>query len=88
MPNSLPFCRIGFAVSRKVGNAVVRNRIRRRLRDILRRQLTDSPLHYDLVVVARSASVEAEFGQMQSGMIKIFSRLDNENTVNNNNQII
>jgi len=86
LPNELPFCRLGLAVSRKVGNAVVRNRIKRRLREIFRKQLKDLPLRYDFVVVARSASAEAEFTDLQMSIIKIFPRLGkDEDTVNNNN---
>lgn len=89
MPNELPYCRLGLAVSKKVGNAVVRNRIKRRLREIFRHQLTDRPLRYDFVVVARSASAEAEFSDLQMSIIKIFPRLDkNEDTVNIDNKNI
>jgi len=86
LPNELPYCRLGLAVSRKVGDAVVRNRIKRRLREIFRHQLTDRPLRYDFVVVARSASAEAEFSDLQLGVIKIFPGLGkNEDTVNIDN---
>ena len=86
LPNELPYCRLGLAVSRKVGNAAVRNKIKRRLREIFRKQLKDRLLQYDFVVVARSASAEAEFREMQTGMSSIFSRLgNNEDTVNSDN---
>jgi ribonuclease P protein component len=93
LPNELPCCRLGLAVSRKVGNAVVRNRIKRRLREIFRQQLTDKELSYDFVVVARSASAEAEFSELQISIIKIFPKLDNyldknEDTVSINNKNI
>ena len=86
LPNELPYCRLGLAVSRKVGNAVVRNKIKRRLREIFRKQLKDRHLQYDFVVVARSASAEAEFADLQMSIVKIFPRLDkNEDTVNSDN---
>ena len=86
LPNELSYCRLGLAVSRKVGNAVVRNKIKRRLREIFRKQLKDRPLQYDFVVVARSASAEAEFADLQMGILKIFPRLDkDEDTFNSNN---
>jgi RNase P protein component len=43
-------------------------------------------LQYDFVVVARSASAEADFFDLQMSIIKIFPRLDkNEDTVNSDN---
>jgi len=89
LPNELPYCRLGLAVSRKVGHAVVRNRIKRRLREIFRLHLPESHLRYDFVVVARSASADAEFSDLQMSIIKIFPRLDkNEDTVNIDNKNI
>lgn len=86
LPNELPYCRLGLAVSRKVGNAAVRNKIKRRLREIFRKQLKDRPLHCDFVVVARSASAGAEFADLQMSVVKIFPRLDkDEDTFNSNN---
>jgi len=64
----------------------VRNKVKRRLREIFRKQLKDKLLHYDFVVVARSASPDAEFTDLQISINKIFSRLEkNEETSNNNN---
>ena len=89
MPNELPYCRLGLAVSRKVGNAAVRNKIKRRLREIFRKQLKDRPLQYDFVVVARSAAADAEFSDLQMNIVKIFPRLDkDEDTINSNNKIV
>jgi ribonuclease P protein component len=51
LPNGLETTRYGFAVSRRVGKAVVRNRVKRRLREIVRQ----TPLRtgWDIVVIAR-----------------------------------
>jgi ribonuclease P protein component len=84
LPNELSCCRLGLSVSRKIGDAVVRNKIKRRLREIFRKQLIDSPLRYDFVVVARNASAGVQYADLQMSISKIFSRLDkNEDTVNN-----
>ncbi|MEI7804125.1 MAG: ribonuclease P protein component [Hyphomicrobiales bacterium] len=57
--------RIGFTVTKKIGNAVVRNRIRRRLREIVRLAAT-APLRagYDYVLVGRRAALSLTFARM------------------------
>ena len=57
--------RVGFTVSKKLGCAVVRNRVRRRLREIYR--LNEQALRsgFDLVVVARGRSVNAEYRRLE-----------------------
>lgn len=62
--NGLDKNRLGLTVSTKLGHAVVRNRMRRRLREIYRAD-EGSLLHgYDIVIVARSAAIEAEFSKL------------------------
>ena len=51
--------RLGFAVPKAVGTAVVRNRIKRQLREIMRRRLEDVPTSSDYVLIVRSGLPEA-----------------------------
>jgi ribonuclease P protein component len=60
--NQLPCNRFGIVVSKAVGNAVVRNRVRRRLREGLR-TLTLEP-GWDIVVTARSPAARADYHQL------------------------
>jgi ribonuclease P protein component len=67
--------RVGFTVSRKVGNAVVRNRVRRRLRDVVRRAAADDmrPGH-DYVLVARPAAMSEPFGRLAEDFVAALRR--------------
>lgn len=58
-PGSIGYTRIGFSVGRRIGNAVVRNRVKRRLREIMRRKLSGIAPGYDLVVTARPGAAAA-----------------------------
>jgi len=56
--------RIGFSISKKIGKAVVRNRIKRQLREIFRSRINDFNNIYDLVIVVRRKSVDASYQQL------------------------
>lgn len=68
-------CRYGFAVSSRLGNAVVRNRIRRRLRASAR-QLNDEGgcLGLDVVVIARGGAAEADFQRLDDTLRRLVRR--------------
>ena len=53
--------RVGITVSKKLGHAVVRNRVRRRLREVYRLNEDRFTPGYDIVVVARSRAIKAPF---------------------------
>ena len=70
-PNGLPRSRFALSVSRRVGSAVARNRVKRRLRAMLR---TGAPGGgYDLVVTARPGSASAEYQELRDDVARCFS---------------
>lgn len=61
--------RVGITVSKKLGCAVVRNRARRRLRECYRLNEEKLKPGYDVVIVARSRSVDAPFDKLQASFL-------------------
>ncbi|NOJ82338.1 ribonuclease P protein component [Myxococcus xanthus] len=59
--NGRPYSRVGLTVSSKVGNAVVRARLRRVLRELFRKRRMQWPSGLDVVLVARSSAKDASF---------------------------
>lgn len=59
MPGSAEQVRIALTVSRKVGNAVVRNKVKRWLREAVREDLSAIPKGFDVVVIAHPQAAEA-----------------------------
>ncbi len=70
-----PGNRIGFTVSTKLGNAVKRNRVRRRLREIYRLHETQIVPGTELVVVARGRAVTASYRQMETAFLSVCKKL-------------
>ena len=56
--------RVGITVGKKLGHAVVRNRVRRRLREVYRLNEDKFQSGWDIVVVARTRAIYADFGQL------------------------
>lgn len=72
MPNGLDLSRYGFSVTKKVGKAVQRNRLKRLLREIMR--LQSLKLGWDIVIIARPAVVNADYHQLEQEVTKLLDR--------------
>jgi ribonuclease P protein component len=71
---------VGFAVSRAVGNAVVRNQVKRRLRHVVRARVPQLPAGSLLVVRALPAAAEADFAELEQDLARCLSRVGWEAT--------
>ena len=71
--NSDP-CRSGFVTSRRVGGAVVRNRVRRRMREIVRQHQHDLRGGFWMVLVARRDAVYASYQQLEHEWLRLARR--------------
>lgn len=63
--------RVGITVSKKLGHAVVRNHVRRRLREVYRLNEAKFQPGWDIVVVARSKAVGAEFQKLETSYLSL-----------------
>ena len=63
--------RVGVTVSKKLGGAVVRNRVRRRLREVYRLNETKFSSGWDIVVVARSRCISADFSKLTEAYLSL-----------------
>ena len=70
LENGRSYHRLGITVSRKIGRAVVRNRIKRRLREIFRTNKQAIFPHCDLVVNAKRSAARARNQQIQEDILK------------------
>ena len=69
-PNRLGEHRLGYTVSVKLGHAVVRNRVRRRLREIYRLNAPQLRRGHDIVIVARSRAVGSEYRKLNAAFLR------------------
>lgn len=80
-PNNLNFTRFGFTATKKLGNAVIRNRAKRRLRAIAQTVSKDiNPIGYDFVFIARTHTLTREFtGLLKDAKYAVYTTLTNKN---------
>ncbi len=72
LPNGLELSRYGFSVTKELGKAVVRNRVRRLLREIVR--LTPVKPGWDVVFIARPSAVAVDYHQLKKSVDRLLVR--------------
>ncbi len=70
-PNRLGINRVGITTGKKLGHAVVRNRVRRRLREVYRLNEDKFTPGWDIVVVARSRCISADFRKLTDAYLSL-----------------
>lgn len=72
--NGLAGDRFGIATGRRLGGAVTRNQVRRRLREILRAWDHPGEARWDVLVVARPASADATFPELRAVVLRLLTQ--------------
>ncbi len=71
-----PQKRVGFTVTKKIGNAVVRNRMKRRFRELARDVIVQSGnAGCDHILIGRAGGVERDFATLRSDLAKAVTKL-------------
>src|SRR5204863_8995864 len=70
-------CRVGFITSRRLGNAVVRNRVRRRLREIVRQHQHDLGKDFWIVLIAKHNAANASYRALEDEWLRLARRASN-----------
>lgn len=74
LPNNLPYSRFGFSVSSRIGGAVVRNHIKRRLREAMRLRMELVWPGWDVVLIAKRPIVRANYQKMDAACARLLRR--------------
>ncbi len=74
LPTRSPDIRVGFSVSKRVGKATVRNRVKRLMREAVRQHLSAIRPGQDLVFIARPAAAEAPYHQVSETVAYLLRR--------------
>jgi ribonuclease P protein component len=69
-----PTIRLGVSTSKRLGNAVVRNKFRRRLRELVRARLNGLQRGWDVVIVARPPAASAAVAQLGEALDQLLTR--------------
>ena len=73
--NGKEHSRFGISVKKALGGAVVRNRIRRRIREILRLDRSEIPSGWDIVIHPRSSVARTRFASLEAELLRLLRSL-------------
>lgn len=68
MKNDINETRAGFTISKKMGNAVTRNKIKRRMKEAYKRNFFDLKSGYDLIFIPKKHIVNISFGELENSI--------------------
>ncbi|MEA2025069.1 MAG: ribonuclease P protein component [Chloroflexota bacterium] len=71
VPNAHDHDRFGISTGRRLGGAVQRNRVRRRIREILRHAPNGTGQGWDILIVARAPAVDASFDELRTALERL-----------------
>ena len=72
--NELNIPRFGITVSKKLGNAVVRNKIKRQLKNIIDKNQNLFPKNLDYIIIVRRSVLECKFNEMEESLIHLINK--------------
>jgi ribonuclease P protein component len=72
--NQLPQSRFGFSIKKELGSAVMRNRIRRRMREIVRCHRQEIPPGWDIVIHPKKGLERAPFAALTTDLLRALHR--------------
>lgn len=75
VPNACDHDRFGISIGRRLGSAVERNRLRRRIREILRHATEASGESLDVLIVVRPAAALASFDELRQALDRLLGAI-------------